>query len=166
MLQEEFDQATDELIHLLSRFSKDQFNQSPYPGSWTAGQVGEHLFKTFQIVKLLQRQSDPIGRAPDQKVAAIREVMLDFETRRQAPDAVVPSSETLDKEVLMNSLGKRIAEFRSLIATTDLAEACPYFVLPQFGEFSKLEWVYFNLYHTQRHMEQLRKIADALGVDR
>lgn len=165
MLQEEFSQTINELMDLLTSFSTEQFNQVPYPGSWTAGQVGEHLFKTYQIVKLLQRDNEPLERAADEKVDLIRSVMADIETRRQAPDSVVPSTDALEQGRLLGSLQKRIEEFKEIIVSKNLQEACPNFSIPQFGEFSKLEWVYFNLYHTQRHIQQLKKIAEAFGVN-
>ncbi|HEY0897884.1 MAG TPA: DinB family protein [Sphingobacteriaceae bacterium] len=158
-LSKEFDHIALELIQLLSSFQEEELNSVPFEGSWTAGQVGDHLLKSYQIVRLLARESEASQRQPDQKVELIKKVMLDFETTRQAPEGVAPSFEPVNKESLLNSIQKCREQFKEVIATTDLHQTVSGFVLPQFGEFTKLEWVYFSLYHTQRHIHQLQRIV-------
>ena len=48
---QEFEETTFDLGKVLSSFSQEEFNKIPFEGSWTAGQVAEHLFNqspTFQ----------------------------------------------------------------------------------------------------------------------
>ena len=44
-LAEEIQQSADEFIATLSRFSNEQLNTVPFAGSWTAGQVADHIRK-------------------------------------------------------------------------------------------------------------------------
>lgn len=43
-LQSEFETVTNELMQLLSSFSHEQFNTTPYEGSWTDGRAGSKAF--------------------------------------------------------------------------------------------------------------------------
>lgn len=38
-----FQQTIKELTEMLEAFSTEQLNKIPFPNSWTAGQVGDHL---------------------------------------------------------------------------------------------------------------------------
>ena len=163
-LSNEFDQVVTELIQLLTSTPEEQLNIVPFKGSWTAGQVGDHLLKSYQIVRLLAREAAHSQRQPDQKVALIKSAMLDFNTTRQTPEGVAPSGEPVEKDVLLHSIQNCRVRFKEVITTTDLHQMVTGFVLPQFGEFTKLEWIYFSLYHTQRHNYQLKRIAAALAI--
>ncbi|MBE7179216.1 MAG: DinB family protein, partial [Mucilaginibacter polytrichastri] len=40
----------------------------------------------------------------------------------------------------------------------DLSMLCLGFDFPGLGFLTRYEWLYFNIYHTQRHIRQLRNI--------
>ena len=47
--------------------------------------------------------------------------------------------------------------------TLDLSLTCIDFEIPTFGLFTRLEFVWFYIVHTQRHTFQLQKIAGVLA---
>ena len=51
------------------------------------------------------------------------------------------------------------------IKTLNLSETCTAFELPGFGEFTRAEWIYFAMYHTQRHTHQLKKIYERMAKE-
>ncbi len=54
------------------------------------------------------------------------------------------------------------AKITEAIKTLDLSATCTVFELPGFGEFTRSEWIWFAIYHTQRHTHQLKNIYDIL----
>jgi hypothetical protein len=60
--------------------------------------------------------------------------------------------------VLVQSAGETIDASVRAVQTLDLTSTCLGFELPGFGKFTRLEWGNFILYHTQRHMHQMKNI--------
>jgi hypothetical protein len=159
----ELNSTTKELLEVLSSFTEEQFNTVPYAGSWTAGQVAEHLYKSESgVPKVLLGATRPTERQPDEKVEIIKSVFLNFNTRLQAPDFIIPSNETKEKETLIHDLKNASEEVTKLAGTLDLSETCTSFPFPQLGELTRLEWICFVICHSRRHILQLRKIHDIL----
>ncbi len=46
-LLHELDKAARALLETIADFSQEQYNKVPFAGSWTAGQVSEHLLKSI-----------------------------------------------------------------------------------------------------------------------
>lgn len=149
----------DELIANLSFFSEQEINTVPFTGSWTAAQVGEHLLKSYSVVETLYGNTEPTTRQPDQKVDTIRSLFLDFQIKMKSPEFVIPSDNIIEKGYLLNSLQKRKAEICTAINSLDLTETCLDFIIPEFGSFTRYEWICFVIVHTQRHNHQLKNIA-------
>jgi hypothetical protein len=105
----------------------------------------------------LKQQNPP--RPPDQKVEEVRNLFLDFNIKMKSPEFIIPSNAPIDKERLLSSLGDRIEQINEVIQKKDLTEICEGFAIPEYGEFTRLEWLYFVLFHTQRHIHQLKDIV-------
>src|SRR5688572_13239861 len=89
-LSNAFESATQELLQLLKSFDQQQINTVPYEGSWTAAQVGEHLFKSDSaILNALHGPVKETERAADENVEGINGQFLDFSTRMKAPDLII-----------------------------------------------------------------------------
>jgi hypothetical protein len=76
----------------------------------------------------------------------------------KSPDFVVPPDTSYNKEELLHSLEDIKAKIKQAIETLDLTKTCLAFELPVYGFLTRLEAVYFILYHTQRHIHQLKNI--------
>jgi hypothetical protein len=86
-LLREFKQVTQELVDVLMAFDESEINSVPVNGGWTAGQVGEHLFKSdTAILNALYGPVKKTWREPDVYVEDIRAMLLDFSTKVQARD--------------------------------------------------------------------------------
>jgi hypothetical protein len=154
---QEFETTTTAFMELLGSFDQHQINTVPYEGSWTAAQVGEHVFKsdTF-ILESLNGPVKPTERRPDEHVAGFRRQFLDFETKLSSPDVIIPANGTHDKEALISALKATREQIARVIKTTDLTATC---FNPILGEPTRLELLTFVIVHTQRHTHQLQKIA-------
>lgn len=154
--------AIDELSRLLSSLNQTELNTRPFDESWTAAQVGEHLRKSYGVVEILASPVKPTKRAPDEKIGTIKQIMLNFETKMKSPEFIIPSSDPIDREDLLSGLQNISSKIQSVSSSLDLSETCTGFSLPGIGEFTRLEWLHFMLYHTQRHLEQLKNIRSMI----
>ncbi|HPH93156.1 MAG TPA: DinB family protein [Ferruginibacter sp.] len=161
-LKDELKQTQSALIAVVSSIPDDKIDVVPFEGSWTAGQVLEHLCKSVST-RILKGNVQTVSRPADEKIAFVRSIFLDFTKKYSAPDFILPLDATHNKqEQLLLLTGK----FDRLIAALDsynLAEECTDLTLPGFGNFTRLEWIAFQMLHTKRHTEQLRNIAAALN---
>ena len=161
VLLSELDASMDRLAHTVRDFSGEEFNRQPTPAQWSAAQFAGHLLLLEQTaVKALHGPAIPTNRAPDNKLATIKWVMED-ETKRQAPDMVIPPGKEQKAEELLTQLKSEREKLKAAVGEADLTEACTAFKHPGFGTLTKLEWAWFVVHHTERHRKQMesRKLA-------
>lgn len=163
-IQIEIREAFDRLIGTLASLSQDQLNQVPFPGSWTAAQVGDHLLKSYGIISLLDGNTGPVYRPVDQKAVAIKTVFLDFGIQMESPDFILPSEGWINKETLIRELEQKAQIILESPKSRDLSRCCLDFELPGSGLLTGWEWIHFITYHTQRHLHQLEKIMLNINV--
>jgi uncharacterized damage-inducible protein DinB len=161
----EFDNVTRELIHVLTAFDQSQLNTVPPAGGWTAGQVGEHLFKSDSaILNALHGPVKEAKRAADENVDEINGAFLDFSTKMKSPDIIVPADNVNhDKETLIMALKCNRDLMSKAISTLDLSLICTDPVMSGIvGEWTRQEYINFVISHTHRHIHQLKKIHKGL----
>lgn len=162
-LLDTFTHTTDKLLQLLRPLSEEQLNTVPYDGSWTAGQLGDHLYKSYGIANVFDGRTEPTTRMVDEKIGPVKNAFLNFEVKMKSPDFIVPSTGNFDKIVLLNLLEKRINFIKDYIKNTvDLNPTCLDMELPRMGTLTRTEWIQFLTVHTVRHVHQLKKIVEAL----
>tara|TARA_R110000796_G_scaffold252637_1_gene389569 strand:- start:11172 stop:11669 length:498 start_codon:yes stop_codon:yes gene_type:complete len=155
-------ETSSELIKLLNSVSQEKFNKIPFEGSWTAGQLGDHLLKSYGAVEVLNGSTEKTDRPADEKVAEVKSLFLDFSIKMNSPEEILPSEKPLNKESIINGLQEKIEAFNLVIENKDLTETCTDYAIPEYGPFTRLEWIHFSIVHTQRHVHQLRKIISNL----
>ncbi|NRF40532.1 DinB family protein [Pedobacter foliorum] len=152
-------ETTDELLKLISSLSEEQLNKVPFEGSWTAGQVTDHISQSFGgIIETVNDKAVPTERDPGKKIDLIKGIFLDFTTKMTSPDFVLPSPPPHKKEVLVADLNTMKDQITEAIKTLDLTETHMNFEIPGFGKFTRLEWINFLIYHMQRHTHQIKNI--------
>lgn len=157
--------TTNELLDLVSSASEKALNEIPFEGSWSAAQIAEHLLKSYGIVELLKNPQAKTERIADEKVELLKSVFLNFNQKAKSAAAILPSDNFINKENLLRSLKKRIAEIEEVIQTKDLSETCKSVSPPVFETMTKLEWLHLILYHTQRHNRQIKNIFQHLKTN-
>ncbi len=164
-LTSELNEVSRELNTLLRSISTEQLDQVPFEHSWTAGQLAEHLLKSAgSAADLLRGNVTDAHRAPDEHIALLRRIFLDFSTRLQSPKSVEPVEHIHPKEGLINSLGNAYESICSSTKVLDLSALCLDREFPNTGLLTRFEWCSFILFHTQRHLHQLKNIIHHLGV--
>lgn len=157
-----FDTATGKLMQQLSSLNEEQLNAVPFEGSWTAGQLGNHLYKSYNIMDVLNGNMAETDRDPVAKLAEIEKTFKDFTIKMKSPEMVLPTTKHIEKEHLLSSLKERIEPQREAIKTMDLSKTCLDAEIPGGGPFTRQEWLGFNTIHTERHNHQLKNIIEYL----
>ena len=159
----EIENTTNELIRLFSSTRQEQFNEIPYEGSWSVAQVGDHLLKSYGLVEALS--NGPVRkteRLPGMGIEKVKKIFLDFNAKYKSAEALQPTNEPIEVEELLNGLQKRISQIKEVIQTKDLAQTCIGIPFKGIGELTRMEWLYVILFHTQRHIHQIKGIIKSI----
>lgn len=149
-----------ELAKIISSTNASAINAVPFEGSWTTAQLATHVTKSNKaITQGLHMEGKPAQRNPEERVEHLKKMFLNFETKFKSPEFIVPENKQYDKEAVVAALNKSIEQLKEAGIKVNLAEIIN---LPAFGEITKLELLHFVLYHTQRHIHQLKGILMAL----
>ena len=152
----QIDRTFEELVNLVLPVDEDRMNRLPFPGSWTMGQLATHVTKSNNaIAQALDMKGSRADRPADQRVEQLRAMFLDFSTQFQSPDFITPEDRPYYRDAVIRDLRGSIARLREKRMEADLAEVIS---LKVFSEISKLELLYFVLFHTQRHLRQLKNL--------
>lgn len=155
-LRAEVGDTFQHLINTLSAFKEEQFNLVPFAGSWTPGQIAEHLVKAVSAVPDAHTQSTQ--RPYDEKVAPIGNLFLNFSIKMSSPDFVLPGNSPQDKTEMVKTFGEIKDHLENTVLATDLEATCTDFEMPTFGALTRYEWIKFFVFHTQRHTWQLKNV--------
>ena len=154
------DEAISQMVALMSPLDENQVNAIPYEDSWTAGQLFSHVTKSINgMAGAMLKDSEPAERDPGEKITGLKSAFLDFSTKMKSPDFIIPDEGPFQKQA---SIAALTASFGKLKENTSKANLNDLLTGLPMGEVTKLELLHFLLYHTQRHLHQMNKIADAL----
>ena len=154
------DETWSELMQLLSSIDESSINKIPFKGSWTIGQLATHVTKSNEgMNKVLNRPGKTPERDPSEGAAKMEAIFLDFNSKYQSPEFIIPEAKSYNKELLISDLSNSIQQLKMEWVKQDLSELLNVEI---FGEVTKLELYYFVLYHTQRHIHQLKNMLKEL----
>ena len=160
-----FQAAVNELIAQLDSLSDVSINGIPFEGSWTAGQIGDHLLKSYNSYTFLKNNTVETTRPIDEKCASLSSLFLNFEIKMKAEptDFNYPTLSPVEKEDLLKNLRSVTSEIIGFAAHNDLGVLCLAVEFPSFGHLTRHEWLHFHTVHTQRHLRQLNNCTTALA---
>jgi len=152
--------AISELTDLMLSVDENKINTIPYDGSWTAPQLLRHVTKSINgMTKAMHMDAKPAERNPGERIEELKKIFLDFSKKLTQPDFIVPEELIYEKRSSIEELNKSFNRFKERADNAnldDLIEGLP------LGPITKLEIIHFVLYHTQRHLHQMKKICEAL----
>ncbi|RYY60610.1 MAG: DinB family protein [Chitinophagaceae bacterium] len=153
-----------EFLDACRLFTHEEFNKVPFAGSWTPGQVAEHVYKSVSgMPSIMKGNVADTSRDPAAKVAELETIFLDFSTKLKSPDFILPSDKKHDQQEMINALSASFDQIIEIAETEDLSLTCLDFQFPNSGPLTRLELISFAHVHTKRHAHQLSKIKSALG---
>jgi len=150
------DETWNELLDLISFTDEKLVNKIPFEESWTVGQLARHVTKSnHQMVQLLQLPGETANRGLADGEPNLKNIFLDFEAKYNAPESIVPETKHYDKQALLDDLINSIQQLKEERSKQDVSKLLNVDLL---GQLTKLELYYFMLYHTQRHIHQLKNM--------
>ena len=150
------DNTTLELLQLVSSFDEKEINKIPFEGSWTAAQVAEHVTRSnMGITKEFLKTGKACEREPDAGVQKLKSIFLNFSTKLKSPEFILPTKDIYQKETVVSDLRKSIEDLKEVSRNENLFQIINHAI---FGEITRLEMLHFVVYHTKRHIHQLKNI--------
>ena len=158
----EFSSVTEQFLHLFHQIPDEEINILPFENSWTAGRVLKHVCLSDRaIIKWLYGNTSPSHRKPDEYLDKLS-VLLNFNIKFISPPFIVPPDKQFSKHVLINEFISSRAQLREGMNNLDLSQICKDIELKDLQGISRLELIYFVIYHTKRHIFQLTNISKHL----
>lgn len=159
----EMQNTMNKFQQLVSSFNQEQLNRVPFEGSWTAGQVAQHIIMANSgFADVLNGPVKDSERSADEQVEKIRRDFLNFTIKMTSPDFILPLNKEYRKDKLLKKLEDIKTNVSDAVADLDLTKTCLAFELPVYGHLTRWEAVYFLIYHTQRHTHQLDMIKEKI----
>src|SRR6478735_7953479 len=104
------DNATSELVQLITGTDAQKINLIPFQNSWTAAQLIVHVTKSNKaIAQALNMEGELAIRDIDKGVAGLKKMFLDFDIKYKSPEFIIPEDGNYNKDEIIESL-KRSAE--------------------------------------------------------
>ncbi|MBD3583709.1 DinB family protein [Flavobacterium selenitireducens] len=154
----------ESMVAAVSSFSDAEFNAVPFAKSWTGGQVAEHVKLSIEgIPELFAAETAASDRDPEEKIEMVAGVFLDFDKKYESPESIVPEEKTYDRQDYLKFYKDFLRTLGELAANLDMSRICLGFEIPGFGPMTRLEFLSFVLFHTQRHVRQMENIRKALN---
>ena len=158
-IQKDIVETFQKLNKGISQFSESEFNMIPYQGSWTAGQVVQHIILAASgYSEVFSGETQKSTRKYDEKVKEIEKLFLNFSIKMDSPASIFPEKKEYSKNDLSIKLLQIESELLNAAEQFDLTLIPVKFQIPGFGEFTIYECIRFALIHTQRHTHQLNTI--------
>ena len=154
----EIDASTEQLTATITAVDDNLFDKTSGPG-WSPAEIAEHILVLETKVNYGLLHAHPTERPVDGKLAAIKQGLASFEKKYDAPDFVKPTGSIKDKAALIEGIRKQRSLLKQHVTSLDLSESCE-MRHPVIGAMTRLEWVYFNIYHAGRHVEQMKSISN------
>lgn len=161
-LLHEIGNTVNELNALAASLQEEQLNAVPFAKSWTAAQVVTHVTKSVRaMAQAMEMPGKPAARDITARVQELKNMFLNFSVKYASPEFIVPADKHYSKVPLVEGLETALQQLSKNAENTGLFEIIS---LPGFGEISKTELLHFVLYHTQRHLHQLKNILPHLQL--
>lgn len=141
-------------------FDANSYNKVVANDSWTAGQIVEHvLLSAEKFDEVVNGEVEETSRAFDKLKARLKAILLSFETKLKSPDFIYPVLKEYQPIDHKQRIEKVVQNLKEAVHNLDLTKTCVSFPLPGLGNLTRYEAIYFVIYHTERHLNQLDKIA-------
>jgi hypothetical protein len=158
----DFQNVTKDLISILSPLTEQQLNKIPFSHSWTSGQVGDHLLKSYSSWTIFCGETAITNRPIDHFCKPLSEIFLNYDIKLTAEpsDFNYPSKDFISRNTLLNNIQTIIDNIINFSNHNELGVLCLDLEFPTIGHLTRFEWLHFHKVHTQRHIRQLKNIIN------
>lgn len=135
------------------------YQLAPAEGKWSIQFILEHLAITESVVVNLSKgPTTETDRDPTTIVHIIKTAFNDHQKVYPNPKPVTPTGNPHSIEEFLATIEENRSKFLEDMhskGTHDILDLLPH---PLTGKMTRLEWLYFNIYHTERHIHQIKMI--------
>jgi hypothetical protein len=159
----ELDSSTKSITDKVTGLSNEKFNFRKEKGAWSIGDCLEHLVITEQSAKnILLGPVKYYNRDYDAKLSVVKKAFGDDTKKFAASILLLPSESSKIPEKMINDYIANREDIKKVVEKEDLTVLCDAFRHKLFGHFTRLEWIYFVIYHSERHARQIERIISSL----
>ncbi|WP_298732795.1 DinB family protein [uncultured Chitinophaga sp.] len=161
----DLDNNTRLFLDILDTVPPGKLQQTSEQTAWCIMDCAEHvLIYEQQVVKVLQGTSSPVkDRAPNSKVNDISHSFLEFDKRLQVqgdPDTLQGGFKNIAD--FSKAFRQNREEIKAVLQQEPIDQVCNDMEHPVFGFLTRIEWAYYLIYHTERHLQQINRIEASL----
>ena len=163
-LFQSLDDTTSEFLEIVSSFDDQEINKKPQHGGWTPAQIAEHVTRSNNnIAEEMSKEGKVCEREPNLGVERIKSIFLNFEKKLNSPEFILPTRETYERETVIHELKISIERLMDVAKKEDPLQIIHHAI---FGDITRLETLYFVVYHTQRHIHQLKNVQKIILAEK
>lgn len=129
---------------------------------WSAAQIAQHLMKTERLsIRVLKGPSrDRESGNPWEKVDQIEETWLNPDKKYESGGPTQPTKRPPGKDTLLAQLQGAREQLVVILKSSGAEEEASGFEHGLFGYLTRGEWMYYHIYHGERHRLQMLKRAE------
>jgi len=161
-ISNEIQTVFDAVIAALHTVAENTVDEVPAEGSWTIGQVAEHIIICSRGIPDSKNQQ--AERAYDEKVAELRSMFSDRSQKSKAAPQVCPKETLHHLSELIAQLTHNKAQLLQIADKKNLTTLCLDMEFPFIGYLTRYEWLTFICVHTQWHLYQITDIQRHLAA--
>lgn len=163
-IRKSLEKNTQKLVGYLNQVPENIRDRKPSPRDWSILDCSEHLFQVENGIRFIfQGKTRPKEDNHQHKGELIRGKFLDQNIRYRAAGPILPQGHFTSLSQVSGELETIRAELLHLGDHFGWEEVCLDFKHALFGYLSREEWIGFIVVHTERHLEQMEKIRNALS---
>lgn len=163
----DFTESTRQLLSVLSSFPEAHFNTQIIDEKWSAGEIAEHLIKVeVGSTRFFTGKKKETKRNPEEKIEQLRVTFLNFDDKLTAPGLIMPDSNSKDKQEAIEKLQDNRQRLTSMIEIEDLTKLLTAFDHPFMGPLTRIEWLYFHIFHSKRHAAQIKTLMNHIVTNK
>ena len=164
-LYTDLDNNTRLFLDIFDTIPADKLQQKSEQTNWSIMDCAEHMLISEQAVtQALSGKAEPVeDREPNSKVADISHSFTEFDKRLRGtggPDTLEGGyNNTAD---FSRAFRQNREDLKVILEKEPIDWVCKEKEHPIFGFMTRIEWVYYLIYHTERHLQQINRIEASL----
>ncbi len=160
--QHKLQENTKELLSVLKSINQDHLHVKKAE-NWSVMEVAEHIFladKTF--ISRIEKPTDDVAETEfvmgEDKMNRLLVGMRDKKVK--APGFLEPKGRFDSIQQFEAAFVELRTTFVSKLLNGEIVANNELQLHPRFGKITKADWCYFMIYHTKRHIEQIKELVN------
>lgn len=164
-IEQELNENTERLTAFLKGVNNESALRSPAMNSWSIIETCEHILIIETAVTHIYRgKTEKADRNPTEKIEKIKYKFGDYTIKLTAGEPIKPRGEYKDIGIVSKAIADNRSVMMKLLREGGWDEICLDFSHAVFGFLTKIEWLYFCIFHAERHLHQMKAVEAKLAV--